>query len=161
MWSVRLQREMKNLVSIVWRAGVVILVLLLAEGLPCSAQSAPEQPRPILPQQTAPPDTASYRIQARLNPQAKAVDGTERITYRNPSQDALTELWIRLYLRAFRSNDTLWMRESGGGSRGYGVDAANLGDITVMSLKLADGTDLLVSTTLTDTLMRVPLVHPL
>lgn len=104
---------------------------------------------------------ASYRMDVRLDPATKSVAGVERITYRNPSQDTLGELWLRLYLRAFRSLDTLWMRESGGVSRGINVDPAHLGDITVSKLALADGTDLLASATLTDTLMRVPLPHPL
>lgn len=107
------------------------------------------------------PNIASYRMDVRLDPAAKTVTGTEQITYTNPSQDTLSELWMRLYLRAFRSKDTIWMRESGGGSRGYTFDAASLGDITVETLELADGTDLLATSTLTDTLLRVPLPHPL
>src|SRR5438093_794749 len=67
------------------------------------------------------PQIASYRMDVRLDPVAKTVSGTERITYRNPSQDTLTELWLRLYLRAFRDRNTIWMRESGGGNRGFAI----------------------------------------
>ena len=51
------------------------------------------------------------------------VSGTARITYQNPSQDTLGEIWLRLYLRAFSSTDTTWMRESGGQLRGFGATA--------------------------------------
>jgi hypothetical protein len=107
------------------------------------------------------PQVASYCMNVRLDPRAKTVAGVERITYRNPSQDTLRELWLRLYLRAFRDTKTLWMRESGKQLRGQRFDPNAVGDIAVEALALADGTDLLASATLTDTLMRVPLPAPL
>src|SRR5581483_4170655 len=107
------------------------------------------------------PQIASYKIDAKLDPAAKTVTGTERITYHNPSQDPLPEVWLRLYLRAFRDLNTNWMKESGGQNRGFAIKPDELGDITIASLKLAGGVDLLASTTLTDTLMRVPLPQPL
>ncbi len=107
------------------------------------------------------PQIASYRMDVRLDSAAKTVAGTERITYRNPSQDRLPELWLRLYLRAFRDLNTLWMKESGGQNRGFAIQPDELGDMTVTKLALPDGTDLLPSAILTDTLMRVPLPLPL
>lgn len=100
-------------------------------------------------------------MNVRLDSAAKTVSGTGRISYQNPSQDTLGEIWLRLYLRAFSSTDTLWMRESGGQLRGFETTPDNLGDITVSKLASADGADLLASATLTDTLMRVPLRLPL
>ncbi len=111
--------------------------------------------------QSAAPEIASYRMEVRLDPAAKTVTGSGRISYRNPSQDTLDEIWLRLYLKAFSSPDTTWMRESSGGMRGFSADPSNLGDITVDTLKLADGTDLLGDTTLDDTLMHVPLPRAL
>jgi aminopeptidase N len=107
------------------------------------------------------PQVASYCMSVQLDPEAKTVAGIERITYRNPAQDTLSEVWLRLYLRAFRDNDTVWMRESGGQHRGTRFDPDALGDITVSKLTLAGGADLLANATLTDTLMRVPLPQPL
>jgi len=107
------------------------------------------------------PQIASYRMDVRLDPAAKTIVGTERITYRNASQDALPELWLRLYLRAFRDLNTVWMKESGGQNRGFAIQPDDLGDITVTKLASPDGTDLLASASLTDTLMRVPLPLPL
>src|SRR5690349_7372581 len=105
------------------------------------------------------PDIASYQMNVRLDPAAKTVSGAERISYTNPSADTLHEIWLRLYLRAFRDANTIWMREYG---RWIGaLPPEYVGDITLSSLKLADGSDLLASATLTDTLLRVPLPQPL
>ncbi|KAB8144854.1 M1 family metallopeptidase [Chloroflexia bacterium SDU3-3] len=109
----------------------------------------------------AAPQTASYQIEAALDPAAKLVRGSGQITYRNPSQDTLHELYIRLYLKAFRDTKTLWMRESGGQLRGDQMDPTKLGDITVEKLAIAGGGDLLATSTLSDTLLRVPLPQPL
>ena len=104
--------------------------MLCGGARPIDGRAAPHaQPQPA-------PQVASYRIAARLDPATKTVTGTERITYRNPSQDALPEIWLRLYLRAFRDLNTQWMRESGGQSRGFAIKPAELGDITVSSLCL-------------------------
>ncbi len=104
---------------------------------------------------------ASYQINAQLDPIAKTVSGTERITYINRSEDTLHELYIRLYLRSFRDLNTTWMQESGGQSRGFAIKPEELGDITVHTLALADGTELRSLSTVSDTLMRVPLPKPL
>jgi hypothetical protein len=138
------------------RYAALLLLLLYFGTLPVGRAASPDR-RADQPA----PQIASYKIDARLDPAAKTVTGSERITYRNPSQDNLPEVWLRLYLRAFRDLNTLWMRESGGQSRGFPIQPSELGDITVASLKIAGGADLLASTTLTDTLMRVPLPQPL
>jgi hypothetical protein len=135
-----------------YRLLIVLLLLIPSSGLP--ARSA----HGLSPAQLA-PDIASYQMNVRLDPVAKTVSGTERITYTNPSPDTLSEIWLRLYLRAFRDANTTWMREYGRWSGT--LPPEYVGDITVQSLALADGTDLLASATLTDTLMRVPLSQPL
>jgi hypothetical protein len=131
------------------------LVLLLSLS---ASSTALTQAQTFVPK---PEPVASYTMDVRLDPQAKTVAGEQRISYRNPSPDTLNELWLRLYLKAFSSIDTLWMREGGGQLRGDQADPANLGDITLEALTLADGTDLLANATLSDTLVRVPLPQPL
>jgi hypothetical protein len=135
-----------------------------AAALATPAQQATATPSLALPDCSfAPgraPQVASYCMSVRLDQRTKTVAGVERITYRNPSRDTLSELWLRLYLRAFRTTDTIWMRESGGQHRGEPVDPQELGDISVDKLTLA-GADLLASATITDTLMRVSLPQPL
>ncbi len=136
---------------------VVALAVLLSGMLQTSASAPPARP---VPQVLAPP-IASYRMEVRLDPAQKTVAGIGRISYRNPSTDTLNELWLHLYLRAFRDDTSVWMRELGGAHRGLAMDPARRGDISVSSLKLADGSDLLAGATISDTLMRVPLPQPL
>src|SRR5512138_3066043 len=119
------------------------------------ARSAPARPAAQLA-----PNVASYSMEVRLDPAAKTIQGTEWITYTNPSPDTLGEIWLRLYLRAFRDANTTWMREDGRWSAAT-LPPDHVGDITMQRLALADGTDLLASATLTDTLLHVPLPAPL
>jgi hypothetical protein len=130
---------------------LALALLVLTGPAPRAAQQPVALPEPV----------ASYTIDARLDVAAKTVGGSATISYRNPSPDTLREVWLRLYLKAFASEDTLWMRESAGQLRGVMADPANLGDSTLETLTLADGTDLLQSATFTDTLVRVPLPAPL
>ncbi len=136
---------------------LTVLAFLLLSTLPCTDAKAKGRASAALAEQvSSAPDVASYRMDVRLDPTTKTVSGTGQITYRNPSTEILNELWVRLYLRAFRSDDTVWMRESGGSHRGYGANAEQRGDIEVTHLA-SGGQDLLATTTLTDTLMHVPL----
>jgi hypothetical protein len=133
---------------------ILIMLVLLISSSGMLARSAP-----ALPAGQLAANVASYRMDVRLDPASKAIVGNERITYTNPSANPLGEIWLRLYLRAFRDASSTWMREYG---RWEGtLPPEYVGDITVNSLALADGTDLLVSATLTDTLMRVPLPQQL
>src|SRR5262245_59557420 len=73
------------------------------------------------------PQVASYRMAVRLDPVAKTVAGSERITYRNPSADTLRELWLRLYLRAFRDRQSVWMDEAHQIGADANIDPQHLG----------------------------------
>ena len=140
---------------------VSLSLLALVPGLASSMSridgTAPRAAEP-LPEA---PETASYRMEVELDPLAKTVTGRERMTYQNPSNDTLSELWLRLYLRAFSSPDTVWMQESGGAHRGYSAGDEGFGDIELHTLTLADGTDLLATASMTDTLVHVALPEAL
>jgi hypothetical protein len=138
----------------------IFMIVVLCHGTVPAAAAVPASAAHATAAQAQAPDIASYQIDARLDPAAKTVTGTARITYTNPSQDTLPDLWLHLYLKAFSSLDTLWMRESGGQHRGFALDASNLGDITLSRLELA-GADLLAGATISDTLMHVRLPQPL
>jgi hypothetical protein len=106
------------------------LLLLLAAPL---GAATPVRPRVV-----------EYTIEVSLDPQAKTLDGTEHLIWRNPSGDAIPELRFHLYLNAFKNNRTTFMRESGGQLRGdeAGKKPGDWGWIDVTSMKSADGTDL-------------------
>jgi hypothetical protein len=131
-----------------YRLLIVLLLLVPSSGM------LARSPTGLSSTQLA-PEIASYQMNVRLDPATKTVSGTERISYINRSPDTLHEIWLRLYLRAFRDANTVWMREYG--RWGDPLPQEYTGDITLNSLALEGGADLLASATLTDTLLRVPL----
>ena len=148
------------------RAVLAILAALwlaLATVLPAAAQAQTGTPAQTQAPAGGPQsDVASYQIQVTLDPTTKQLHGSERITYRNPSPDTLQEIWVHLYLNAFRSADTQWMREAGGEHRGFSASAP--GWIKVEQFSLADsGTPLPLpgGGDTEETNVRVPLPTPL
>ncbi len=107
-------------------------------------------------------DVASYEIEARLDPATKQIHGSATITYRNPSRDTLGELWLKLYLNAFRSSETVWMREARR-DRLDNFDPGAPGWVRVERLVDAtSGANLLPPDAAeAETAMRVPLPSPL
>ena len=78
------------------------IALMLISSIVGSTQASTQAP--ALTQQGAfPQPIASYSMDVKLDPATKTVSGRERISYRNPSQDTLNELYLRLYLKAFSS----------------------------------------------------------
>lgn len=142
-----------------WRRLLPAALLLgaaLATSRPALAQTQPTG--------VPPTEVASYRIEARLEPAARQISGVEEITYRNPSSETLREVWLHLYLNAFRSADTVWMREAGQEHRGAVFDPAHPGWIRLEALWLAgSGAPLPVpaGSEAEATIIRVPLPEPL
>jgi len=107
-----------------------------------------------------------YRIQIRLNAKAKQLNGQERITWRNPSQDQVGDLWFHLYLNAFKNSHTTFQKDRG---LRPGTAASAFGWIDVTSLRLENGADLTKGMTFEQpddgnkgdqTVMRVRLPQP-
>src|SRR5689334_18833654 len=90
-----------------WQARLLVVVAL---WLPLASVVGAEQ-APSSASQTSGPqiDVASYQLNAVLDATTKQVHGSGVITYHNPSADTLSEIWLHLYLNAFRSSDTPWM----------------------------------------------------
>ena len=81
----------------------------------------------------------SYTMDVRLDPAARTVHGTQRLTWRNPDSVPVDELQFHLYLNAFRNNESTFMRESGGVHRGNTARDDNpWGGIEVQSMRIAD-----------------------
>jgi hypothetical protein len=150
---------------------------LVAAGTTFDARQAPD---PVLPQpkpqaqSSRLPERAErvvdYRIGVRLDHATRQLSGQQRLVWRNPSNDAVPDLWFHLYLNAFKGPNTTFFRESSGGQlRGVTQGQDNWGWIQITSLKLEDGTDLtgLMRFEQPDdhnsedqTVMRVPLAAP-
>ena len=129
------------------------LVLLLAP-LTATRGDAPAPPpsglppltddpsRPPLPAQS--PRNANYTIQARLDPDQHALQGSEVLEWRNTSGTALSTFPFHLYWNAFRNNLSASARGEGRRSarsttatereRGFGY-------IQVRSIRLVDGAE--------------------
>jgi hypothetical protein len=113
------------------------LAKLLAVCLIASPLRAAEPVSPPLP-------VVEYTIQATLDPATHTVEGEERLIWRNPSGDAVSELQFHLYLNAFKNNRSTFVRESGGQLRGdrAGTKPQDWGWIDVSSLTTDAGVDL-------------------
>jgi hypothetical protein len=93
------------------------------------------------------PRIADYDIAVRLDADAKRLDGTMRLTWRNASPDAVPDLWFHLYLNAFRDQDSTFWRESRGQLRDVAMPDNGWGSIDVTALRIAGGADLLPALT--------------
>ena len=63
-------------------------------------------------------NVASYVLRARLDPKAHTVHGEGTIRWRNVSSKPVSELWMHLYLNAFKNQSSVFMRAPIGGFRG-------------------------------------------
>ncbi len=114
-------------------------------ALACSALLAPAAGADGLPARAQ--AVVDYEISVRLDPAAKELTGRERVLWRNPSQDSVSELRLHLYLNAFRNSESTFYRESGGRLRRDRAASDDWGWIDVTEMKLADGRDLLPAMT--------------
>ncbi len=79
-------------------------------------------------------------MDVQLDPDARTVAGTARITWRNPDRVPVDTLQFHLYLNAFRDSTSTFMRESGGSHRGYQTGEDGWGGIDIERITV-DGTD--------------------
>ncbi len=79
---------------------------------------------------------ADYDIRVSLDPEAKTLDGRQRIVWRNSSPEPVGELWFHLYLNAFKNSRSTFFVESGGQLRGDRMPEDGWGWIDVFYLAL-------------------------
>ena len=97
-----------------------------------------------VPAPAAEAETVDYEIEIALDPQTHSLQGKERVRWTNTTGVSTDELWFHLYLNAFASSETTFMRELGSGNlRDRVSQAGGWGWIQVENLLLDDGTDLL------------------
>ncbi len=63
-------------------------------------------------------DIADYTLVAKLDAQAHTIHGEGTIRWRNTSSVAVHDLWVHLYLNAFKNERSVFLREPVGGFRG-------------------------------------------
>ncbi|MDW8217396.1 MAG: M1 family metallopeptidase [Acidobacteriota bacterium] len=119
-------------------AAGIVLSLWFAPGVAPEPVCAAEQTTPLSDRRVC------YRIEAVLDTEKKEVRGRERLTWRNPAPHPVPDLQFHLYLNAFRDEKSSFRRESGGGQlRGDEMDPTAPGWIDLLSVRTADGVDLL------------------
>ena len=64
---------------------------------------------------------ASYTLRASLDPAAHTIHGEGTIAWRNASRIAVRELWLHLYLNAFKNERSVFLRTPLAGGRGIGL----------------------------------------
>jgi hypothetical protein len=137
--------------------------ILTYAGFNASAQ-------PVIFQKPLSPRIANYDIKVSLDTKKRMLDGQEILRWYNKSSDIINELQFHLYLNAFRNNQSTFMKESRGRSRGFEIDKKGWGFIDITSIKLNSITD--VTSTLQfiqpddgnsadKTVARLPLPKPL
>ncbi|MBL0197258.1 MAG: M1 family metallopeptidase [Myxococcales bacterium] len=66
-------------------------------------------------------DVANYTLKASLDPAAHTLHGEGAIEFTNTSSVAISEVWVHLYLNAFKNQRSVFMRDPVGGFRGSTV----------------------------------------
>jgi hypothetical protein len=126
--------------------------------------------QPIIFEKPLSPRVANYNIKVSLDTKKRFLEGNEKLTWYNKSNDIIHELQFHLYMNAFRNNKSTFMIESRGRSRGFEIDKKGWGFIDITSMVLNSTND--VTSTIqfiqpddgnsTDkTVARVPLPKPL
>ncbi len=123
----------------------------LAPASPAAASTAvPSGPFPLPAPPPSPYDSDSslpahadkvveYTLNAKLDPVAHTVHGEGTIRFRNASSQPVRELWMHLYLNAFKNERSVFLREPvGRGSRGSTLPTT-WGHIDVHKLTLREG----------------------
>jgi hypothetical protein len=131
--------------------------------------TAPVSPNELdeVPMRTQANDVVDYELRAVLDVPTHTVRGEGTIVWRNNSKTAVSELWVHLYLNAFKNQRTAFLRAPIGGGRGT-EPIADWGHIDVrrFAARELDGVDLWPGADKTsngdaddETDIRVPLPH--
>lgn len=86
---------------------------------------------------------AEYHIDVTLNEQEGMLTGSETLTWTHPGKKTINEVYLHLYPNAFASEDTTFMKESGGKLRNDVMPKDGWGSMEITELKTTDGISLL------------------
>lgn len=84
-----------------------------------------------------------YHIDVTLNEQAGTLTGSETLTWTHPGKKTINEVYLHLYPNAFASEDTTFMKESGGKLRNDVMPKDGWGSMEITELRTTDGISLL------------------
>ena len=124
--------------------GMSALVVALSSltGSTAAARELPghpdESPAADVPMAEHPARVVDYTLRATLDPALHTVHGEGTILWTNVSAQPVSQLWMHLYLNAFKNQSTVFMRAPVGGFRGTTVPK-EWGTIDVRKLTWKDG----------------------
>ncbi|MCS7464570.1 M1 family metallopeptidase [Paenibacillus doosanensis] len=117
--------------------------LLNEPGLPPAPPSLPAKPVEKPAPQPLSNRIVEYHMNVELDADAKSLSGTQTLTWKNPGNLPVQELYFHLYPNAFNSKKTTFMRESGGKLREDKSSENSVGGMELSSMKTLDGEELL------------------
>jgi len=91
-----------------------------------------------IPMAEHPARVVDYTLRATLDPALHTVHGEGTVVWKNVSSQPVSQLWMHLYLNAFKNQSTVFMRAPVGGFRGSTVPK-EWGTIDVRKLSWTDG----------------------
>lgn len=130
--------------------GVALMLILgMAADTSRAAAGPPrlDDVAPDVPMAVHADKVVDYTLRAKLDPVLHEVSGEGSVVWRNTSTKAVSELWLHLYLNAFKNQSSVFIRAPIGGFRGN-QSPSTWGAIDVKKLTLVDGeqrTDVLPS----------------
>ena len=110
-----------------------------ASGSPPAWHPAAAPAPPSAPLAAHADDIADYTLRAKLDATEHTVHGEGTIRFRNASASPVHELWLHLYLNAFKNEKSTFAREPVGPYRGSGPPGDG-GTIDLRALSLRDAT---------------------
>lgn len=127
---------------------VLLASALLAFGL---LARATEDPAPVEVASSESPEspglsprTVRYDIDVAFDPEMSSLISTQTMTWRNDTGAPVEEVYLHLYLNAFRNSRSTFMTESGGAMRGKEMKDDKWGFVEIETISRADdGTALL------------------
>jgi hypothetical protein len=104
-------------------------------GAPSPLPAAPDgEPLPARAE-----DVVDYTLRARLDPKAHTIHGEGTIVWRNTSAVPVRELWLHLYMNAFKNTSSAFLSERVGGRGSAASEDWGWIDVRKLALRGADG----------------------
>jgi len=125
-----------------WAPGFALISALLLGGEPPASAPpglvAPPFDDSALPEHAD--DVVDYTLRATLDPVTHMVHGEGTIVWRNTSLAPVRELWLHLYLNAFKNEQSTFLRERVGGRGSSPPEDWGWVDVRRLALRDPDGT---------------------
>src|SRR4051812_4283017 len=98
---------------------LVAVVMLAASPIGVATahepEAVPEDVAPDVPMAAHPQRVVDYTLRATLDPAVHTLHGEGTIAWTNVSTRPVSELWMHLYLNAFKNQSSVFMRAPVGG----------------------------------------------